>query len=197
MPQFVIQFQNLRLQISRPIPEDELKDIFLEALREPLRTTLGLFDFRNQSLEQVIDKALAMDRTQSNSINMSANYTEIYQHWKSSDFGKRFSVQLALTQDNRQWNAVCAPIAPYVILKVIRPNNVNIGIYQIIEPKRMINTRKYFTLIGEITIDEMITIMAEMNIGKMTGTSQDGMNINRTTIVMMIGVLMIGIIRRK
>ena len=61
----------------------------------------------------------------------------------------------------------------------------------------MINTRKYFTLIGEITIEEMITIMVEMNIGKMTGTSQDGMNINRTTIVMMIGVLMIGIIHRK
>ena len=66
MPEFVIRFQNLRLQVARPIPEDELKDTLLAALREPLRTTLALFDFKNQSLEKEIDKALAMDRTQSN-----------------------------------------------------------------------------------------------------------------------------------
>ena len=45
--QFVIRIQNLQLQISRPIPDHELKDIFLEAFREPLRRTLAVFDFRN------------------------------------------------------------------------------------------------------------------------------------------------------
>ena len=61
--QFVITFQNLQLQISQPIPEEELKDIFLDIIREPLRTTLAEFNFRNQSLEQLVDKALAVDRT--------------------------------------------------------------------------------------------------------------------------------------
>mgnify|MGYP007076080143 CR=1 FL=1 len=50
----------------RPIPEEELTDIFLEAIREPLRTTLERFDFRNKSLEQEVDKALAMDQTHNN-----------------------------------------------------------------------------------------------------------------------------------
>ena len=58
--QFMIRFQNLQLQISRPIPDNELKDVFLEAIREPLRTTLKVFDFWNQNIEQVIDKAIDM-----------------------------------------------------------------------------------------------------------------------------------------
>ena len=60
--QFLIRFQNLQLQISRPILDQELKDIFLEAIHEPLQTMLAVFDFWNQSIEQVIDKAIAMDR---------------------------------------------------------------------------------------------------------------------------------------
>ena len=59
--QFVIRFQNLQLQISKTILDEKLKDIFLKAIREPLRTTLAVFDFRTQSIDQVIDKALAMD----------------------------------------------------------------------------------------------------------------------------------------
>ena len=72
--QFVIRFQNLQLQISRPIPDHELKDIFLEAIWEPLRTTLAVFDFWNQLIEQVIDKAIAMGRNRKNvrSMDMSA-----------------------------------------------------------------------------------------------------------------------------
>ena len=62
MSQFLIQLQNLQLQISRPIPDQELKDIFLEAIREPLRTTIAVFDFQNQSIDQVIDKEISMDR---------------------------------------------------------------------------------------------------------------------------------------
>ena len=77
--QFVIRFQNLQLQIPKKIPDAELKDIFLEAIREPLRTTLAVFDFKNQSIDQVIDKALAMDRTHTgkNSMNMSALHTNL------------------------------------------------------------------------------------------------------------------------
>ena len=76
--QFVIRFQNLQLQISKTIPDEELKDIFLEAIREPLQTTLVVFDFRDQSIDQVIDKELAMDRTKNkNSMNMSALHTNL------------------------------------------------------------------------------------------------------------------------
>ena len=52
--------------------EEELKDIFLEAICEPFQTTLVLLDLRNQSLEQVVDKALAMDRMHNNNtMNLS------------------------------------------------------------------------------------------------------------------------------
>ena len=77
--QFVIRFQNLQLQISKKILDEELKDIFLEAIREPLRTTLAVFNFKNQSIDQVIDKALAMDWTHKgkNSMNMSALHSNL------------------------------------------------------------------------------------------------------------------------
>ena len=63
-PQFIIRFQNLRRQLARKPPKDDVKETFFSALREPLRTTLAVFDFKEQSLEQVIDKALLMDKTQ-------------------------------------------------------------------------------------------------------------------------------------
>ena len=63
MSQFVIRFQSLQLQIAKTIPDAELKDIFLEAIQEPLRITLAMFDFTDQTIDKVIDKALAMDRT--------------------------------------------------------------------------------------------------------------------------------------
>ena len=64
VPQFIIRFQNLRRQLARKPPKDDVKETFFSALREPLRTTLAVFDFKEQSLEQVIDKALLMDKTQ-------------------------------------------------------------------------------------------------------------------------------------
>ena len=72
--QFVIRFQDLQLQTSRPITDNKLKDVFLEAIHEPLRTTLKMFDFGNQTIEQVIDKAISMGRTPINvrSMDMSA-----------------------------------------------------------------------------------------------------------------------------
>ena len=50
-----------------------MKDIFLEAIQEPLRTTLAVFDFSDQTIDKVIDKALAMDRTHKSkaTINMT------------------------------------------------------------------------------------------------------------------------------
>ena len=63
MSQFVIRFQSLQLQIAKTIPDAELKEIFLEAIQELLRTTLAVFDFTNQTIDQVTDKSLAMDRT--------------------------------------------------------------------------------------------------------------------------------------
>ena len=75
---FVIRLQNLQLQISKTIPDEELKDIFLEAIREPLRTTLALFDFRYQSIDQVIDKTLDMDQTHTNKISMNMSVLHDY-----------------------------------------------------------------------------------------------------------------------
>ena len=70
--QFVIRFQSLQLQIAKTIPDAELKDI-PEAIQEPLRTTLAVFDFTDQTIDKVIDKALAMDRTHKSkpTINMT------------------------------------------------------------------------------------------------------------------------------
>ena len=75
----MIRFQNLQLQISKKIPDEELRDIFLEAIREPLRTTLAVFNFKNQSIDQVIDKVLAMDQTHTgkNSMNMSTLHNNL------------------------------------------------------------------------------------------------------------------------
>ena len=36
IPQFTIRFQNLRRKYARPPPEEDVKDNFLSALREPL-----------------------------------------------------------------------------------------------------------------------------------------------------------------
>ena len=64
VPCFIIRFQNLRRQLTRQPQEDDVKGTFLSALRERLRTTLAVFDFKERSLEQVIDKALLMDKMQ-------------------------------------------------------------------------------------------------------------------------------------
>ena len=49
--QFVIRFQNLWKQLARPTPDKDLKETFLIALREPLRTTLVVFDFKADTIE--------------------------------------------------------------------------------------------------------------------------------------------------
>ena len=69
----MIRFQSLQLQIAKKIPDAELKDIFLEEIEEPLRTTLAVFDFSDQTIDKVIDKALAMHRTHKSTatINMT------------------------------------------------------------------------------------------------------------------------------
>ena len=42
----------------------------MEAIRERLRTTFAMFHFRNQSINQVIDKAISMDRNPKNKKSM-------------------------------------------------------------------------------------------------------------------------------
>ena len=41
---------------------NHLKDTFLAGLREPLRTTLALTDFSQQTIEQMVARILALDR---------------------------------------------------------------------------------------------------------------------------------------
>ena len=69
----MILFQSLQLQIAKKIPDAELKDIFLEAIQEPLRTTLAMFNFSLQTIDKVIDKALVVDHTHKSkaTINMT------------------------------------------------------------------------------------------------------------------------------
>ena len=55
MSQFVIRFQSSQLQIVKKIPDAELKEIFLEAIQEPLQTTLAVFDFTDQTIDKMID----------------------------------------------------------------------------------------------------------------------------------------------
>ena len=68
VPQFVIRFQILRRQLTRcPTPE-ELTEIFLTGLQEPLRTMLQLMDLSGQPIEEVIRRVLRLDSAQSMSM---------------------------------------------------------------------------------------------------------------------------------
>ena len=55
----------LHSQLTRAPPEDEAKAVFLAALREPLRTMCVVLDFRNNTMDQVIDRVLDMDKPNS------------------------------------------------------------------------------------------------------------------------------------
>ena len=71
--QFVICFQTLHIELKRAPSEDEAKVVFLATLREPLRTTLSVFDFRTNTIDEVVDRVLEMDRAQnSNHMAMGA-----------------------------------------------------------------------------------------------------------------------------
>ena len=64
--QFTIRFQELCRQLVDDVSAHHIPDTFLSSLREPLRRTLSLTDFSNQTIEQVIARVLAIDRTQHN-----------------------------------------------------------------------------------------------------------------------------------
>ena len=53
--EFVIRFQNLQSQLTWLPTEDEARETFLAALREPMRTTLTMLDFMGQTTDNVID----------------------------------------------------------------------------------------------------------------------------------------------
>ena len=62
--QFTIRFQDLYRQLADDVPAHHILDTFLSSLREPLRTTLALSNFANQTIEQVIARVLPINRTQ-------------------------------------------------------------------------------------------------------------------------------------
>ena len=47
---------------QRAPPEEDVKEIFLAALREPLWTTMVVLDFKTSTIDHVIDLVLDMDR---------------------------------------------------------------------------------------------------------------------------------------
>ena len=61
--QFTIQFHDLYRQLAQDVFEHHIPDTFLASLREPLRMTLALTDLSNQTIEQIIARVLAIDRT--------------------------------------------------------------------------------------------------------------------------------------
>ena len=65
--QFVLCFQDLYRQMARDILANHLKDTFLVGLREPLRTTLALTDFSQNTIEQVVACILALARIHNSS----------------------------------------------------------------------------------------------------------------------------------
>ena len=69
VPQFVIRFQSLRRQLTRSPTPEELTEIFLTGLREPLRTTLQLMDLTGQPIEEVIKRVLRLNSAQSMSMS--------------------------------------------------------------------------------------------------------------------------------
>ena len=83
VPRFFIRFQNLRRQLARQLLEEDVKETFLSALREPLRTTLAVFNFKEQSLEQVIDKALLMDKMQTCNTMSIVSLEKFLQRWRN------------------------------------------------------------------------------------------------------------------
>ena len=61
--QFTIRFQDLYRQLADDVTAHHIPDTFLSSLREPLRTILALTNFANQTIEKVIARILAIDRT--------------------------------------------------------------------------------------------------------------------------------------
>ena len=58
----------MRKQLTRSPTPEELTEIFLTGLREPLRTTLQLMDLSGQPIEEVIRRVLRLDSAQSMSM---------------------------------------------------------------------------------------------------------------------------------
>mgnify|MGYP000597861148 CR=1 FL=1 len=65
VPQFIIRFQTLHRQLTSAPLEDEAKAVYLAALRESLRTMCVVLDFRTNTIDQVVDQVLEMDKNSS------------------------------------------------------------------------------------------------------------------------------------
>ena len=73
VPQLVIRFQNLSKQLTHSPTLEELIEVFLTGLREPLRTTLVVVDLTGNRIEGVISRVLRLDSAQSMSITSPQN----------------------------------------------------------------------------------------------------------------------------
>ena len=74
--QLMIQFQDLYRHVADDVCAQHIPDTFLSSLREPLRTTLALTNFANQTIEQVIARVLALDRTQQSTVFYMSSFAE-------------------------------------------------------------------------------------------------------------------------
>ena len=61
IPQVVIRFRNPRHQLTRPPVPEDLTEIILITLHEPLHTTLAVIDFTGKTCKDVIDRVLWLD----------------------------------------------------------------------------------------------------------------------------------------
>ena len=68
VPQFVIRFQPLRMQLTWSPITEELTETFLTAIREPLGTTLAVVDLTGKPIDDVISRVLRLDNAQSMSM---------------------------------------------------------------------------------------------------------------------------------
>ena len=126
IPQFIDRFQNLWRPLARQPPEDDVKETFLSELKGPLRTTLDVFDFKDQSLEQVSDKALLMDKTQTLNSMWWCHYRSPYQPQTNCASDRQFNALLLSIRGIPQWNAHFTHIALFAIQRHIQSTSVNI-----------------------------------------------------------------------
>ena len=73
IPKFFIRFQNFKKQLTQSPTPEELTEIFLIGLLEPLRTTLQVVDLTGNPIEDVISRVLRLDSAQNMSMTSLQN----------------------------------------------------------------------------------------------------------------------------
>ena len=115
VPQFVLCFQDLYRQLAQDVSVNHLKDMFLVGLRDPLRTTLALVDFSQQTIEQVVVRVLALVRTHHNNSFAMVRCKLLYQRRRKRNSNMHSSARYALVQDTPPLSVLHDHIAPSAI----------------------------------------------------------------------------------